>query len=208
MNITSYLAFGPQLEKADEHTIKTEPMLHRATREFALANGGVLTKRFLDYLPWNDILVDSRVHMLMPGMWPCIPGWHHDDVPRTREDKQPNYETPEYRSQHCMCLWGNCSLTQFAIGEAEMEIPPVGEKIYKKWDTEVEKLCEEKVFHRMIAPEAKPIFFDWLTFHRGMPTTHKGFRFFIRATRESKLEAQNEIRYNANVYMPVIEEGW
>ncbi len=52
------------------------------------------------------------------------------------------------------------------------------------------------------------VYFDWNTFHRGMPTTHLGFRFFIRATMNSKLESKNEIRKNANVYMPVIDEGW
>lgn len=25
---------------------------------------------------------DVKVHMLMPGQWPCIPGWHRDMVPR------------------------------------------------------------------------------------------------------------------------------
>lgn len=43
---------------------------------------------------------------------------------------------------------------------------------------------------------------------RGMEATERGFRFFIRATRYSKLSARNEIRSNANVYMPIPEEGW
>lgn len=33
---------------------------------------------------WNDpsYRYDIKVHMLMPGQWPCIPGWHKDFVPR------------------------------------------------------------------------------------------------------------------------------
>lgn len=107
-----------------------------------------------------------------------------------------------------MALWGNCSLTEFAIGEADFELPPIGSKIYKEWDPVVEEYCNDKVLKRVTAPEAKLIFFNCHTWHRGMPTNKFGFRFFIRATRNSMLPAKNEIRYNANVYMPILEEGW
>lgn len=209
MKIKSYLNLGAELPMAREHQVKSEPMLHRATREFADVYGGPLTKSFLARLPWHgDILIDSRVHMLMPGMWPCIPGWHHDDVPRERSDGQPEYENPSYKAEHCMALWGDCSLTEFAIGEHEIEIPPLGVKIYKEWQSKVEALCESGVLHRATAPERRMIYFDWQTWHRGMPTTKRGFRFFIRATRNSGLEPRNEQRFNANVYMPILEEGW
>lgn len=211
MNINSQISVGAPLERVDQITVKQEPMLHRASRGFSIRHGGPLTRQFIEALDvtWHDeILIDSRVHMLMPGMWPCIPGWHHDDVPRTREDGQPNYLTPDYRSQHCMALFGDCSLTEFAIGEAAFEIPPVGQKIYKALDPQVERLCAAGALERRRVPEATLVFFDWLSWHRGMPTTHHGFRFFIRATRASRLPPRNEIRYNANVYMPVMEEGW
>lgn len=211
MKINSTLTLGAKLEATDQVTIKQEPMLHRASRGFAIRHGGPLTMRFIQALDtvWNDeILIDSRVHMLMPGMWPCIPGWHHDDVPRSRADGQPNYETPEYRSQHCMALWGDCSLTEFAVGEADFDIPPEGTKIYKTLQPVVERRCNDGQLTRVTAEPGRMIFFDWLTWHRGMPTTHHGFRFFIRASRASGLTPRNEIRYNANVYMPVVEEGW
>jgi hypothetical protein len=87
VQIDSHMTLGSGLPYATQDEIKREPMLHRATAQFALENGGPLTRSFLLslQLAWSaDILVDSRVHMLMPGMWPCIPGWHHDDVPRSR----------------------------------------------------------------------------------------------------------------------------
>lgn len=215
MKFNSQIAFGGGLPVFDEQTIKTEPMLHRADRSFTRAKGGPLTHAFLTSLeqcagwgPEIPILIDSRVHMLMPGMYPCIPGWHHDDVPREREDKQPNYVNPSYKSQHCMALWGNCSLTHFAIGEHELEIPPIGQKIYKTWSPVVEQMVKDHKLRTAVAPEHRLIFFDWETWHRGAETTKTGFRFFIRATRKSNLAARNEIRYNANVYMPVLDEGW
>lgn len=210
MLITSEMVLGQSFPLVDEMTIKSEPMLHRADWEFAYKHGGPLTRQFLVHLPWwsDVVLIDSRVHMLMPGMYPCIPGWHHDDVPREREDGQPNYIDPSYRAEHCMALWGDCSLTEFAIGEHLVDIPPVGKKIYKELSPIVERLCEDGMLKRVIAPEGRMIYFDWETWHKGTPATKNGFRFFIRATRWSKLPAKNEIRLNANVYMPVIEEGW
>lgn len=209
ITIDSRTAKDRLLPPADQKTVKSEPMLLMANRTFAMRHGGPLTHVFLDNLVgWDDIVVDSRVHMLMPGMWPCIPGWHHDDVPRTREDKQPNYESPAYRSEHCMALWGSVSPTEFAIGPAEFEIPPIGQKIYKTWNAQVEQLCEDGVLQRHAAPEHRMIFFDCNTWHRGVEAKHTAFRFFIRATRNTGLVPKNEIRINANVYMPVLTEGW
>lgn len=208
MKINSQIQLGRELFSAPQTTVKNEPMLHRATRSFAEDHGGPLTHRFLAALDWNEVVIDSRVHMLMPGMYPCIPGWHHDDVPRSRADGQPNYETPEYKSEHCMAFWGDCSLTEFALGEHEITIPPIGEKIYKALSPQVERLCVSGELKRVTAPECRLIFFDWQAWHRGSETTKPGFRFFIRGTRNSGLKARNEIRQNANVYMPVLEEGW
>lgn len=30
----------------------------------------------------DDFIWDVKVHMLMPGLWPCLPAWHCDFVPR------------------------------------------------------------------------------------------------------------------------------
>jgi len=32
----------------------------------------------------SNYLVDVKVHMLMPGQYPCIPNWHQDFVPREK----------------------------------------------------------------------------------------------------------------------------
>jgi len=36
----------------------------------------------------NDYIIDVKVHMLMPGQYPCIPGWHLDMVPRDKDNNQ------------------------------------------------------------------------------------------------------------------------
>ena len=30
----------------------------------------------------NMYVWDVKVHMLMPGQYPCIPNWHYDNIPR------------------------------------------------------------------------------------------------------------------------------
>lgn len=34
-----------------------------------------------------NYLIDVKVHMLMPGEWPCIPNWHCDFLPRDENRK-------------------------------------------------------------------------------------------------------------------------
>ena len=208
MKINSTYALGAKLTPADQATVKAEPMLFRASFDFAMLNGGPLTREFLKKLGREDVVIDSRVHMLMPKMYPCIPGWHHDDVPRERSDGQPNYDNPSYKAKHCLALWGDCSLTQFAVGEHDIEIPEVGKVIYRELSPQVEKLCETGVLKREIAPECQLVFFDWNSWHAGSETTKHGFRFFIRASWECPLVFKNEIRHNANVYMKELDAGW
>lgn len=213
MIINSTIKLGKTVESADQAMIKNEPMLHRATLAFALEYGGPLTKRFLsgiaNWIGMSDILIDSRVHFApFPGVYFAIPGWHHDDVPRERSDGQPEYENPSYKAEHAMCLWGNNAPTEFALGEAIFKIPPMGEKIYKVWSPMVHDMVARGELKSYSVPECQITYFDWLSWHRVVPATHKGFRFFIRATKNSRLSPRNEIRMNANIYLPILEEGW
>ena len=62
-------------------------------------------------LPHNNYTVDVKVHMLMPGMWPCIPNWHRDMVPRDENKKlQEHLIDPTQK----MYLWvSGAPLTEF-----------------------------------------------------------------------------------------------
>lgn len=75
--------------------VKNEPMLFSCDLDATRELGGPITRAWLDAILTDasigPYIIDTRVHMLMPGFWPCIPGWHHDDVPREREDGQPDY---------------------------------------------------------------------------------------------------------------------
>lgn len=167
-------------EKVDD--IKNEPMFFSSSFDYAYKIGGEITKSFLENfaMHYNDCLkdtiFDSRSHMLMKGWYPCIPGFHHDDVEReTRIDKQPNYENPIYRSQHCMGLVnGDICPTQFAVGSQFFSYPKQGHIAYKLWHDEVERYIKRGQLDSFSAPSNHLIFFDDRSWHQGTRTVLMG----------------------------------
>lgn len=208
----SYFTFGESLPAVfDELDVKIEPMLFGCDWEAAWDLGGHLTHSFLDRIKdWKtpDTIIDSRVHMLMPGWFPCIPGWHHDDVPRERSDGQPNYINPSYRAEHCMAIVGDASITEFAIGTAIFQDVPLGEVYYKTWHPVVEKWIELRTLSRVKVPVSRIIYFDNKAWHQGVRATKNGWRWFIRATRNSGRKHANELRRQVQVYLEFPMEGW
>jgi len=213
-----------------ESEIKNETMLFSADKDFAAKNGDALTNLFLDYLPsdWHDskLIIDSRVHMLMPGWYPCIPGWHHDDVPRYGRFGQPNYENPEYYSEHL--LWvvnADIAPTYFLSGEVEVNIPKPHKVVYGEWDREIDVMLGDNCKPECVAfpvQDSRLYLFDWETFHKGSAAVKNGWRFFIRASRywndkektipnHSRFQRRtdkNQIRRQVQTYMATINQGW
>lgn len=215
MLIESRVSFGKRLDgRFTDENVKNEPMLFNCDVVSAHKMGGVLTRAFLRSLTleWlNDptLVVDSRVHMLMPGWFPAIPGYHHDDVPRTRCDGQPNYESPEYRSEHVLMLVnGDVCPTHFAIGAKDFKVPPVGEVIYKAWHPQVDAAVKSGELELISVPDRTLCFFDDRTWHQATPAVKAGWRWFIRASRNTHRKPTNEIRRQVQVYMENPMEGW
>jgi hypothetical protein len=208
--------------KCSDEDIKNEPMFFNCDYNFAYKHGGPVTKAFLLSLPseWHrDVVFDSRVHMLMPGWYPAIPGWHHDDVPRPEIPTgqhfitagQPDYDTPRYKSEHIMALV-NAEIcpTEFVIGDCKMPAIPEGELIYRAWHKEVEKLIKDNKVKVVKAPDRQLIYFDCDTFHTGQQAVNNGWRWFGRVTRNSERvnKITNEIRSQVQVYLEFPMEGW
>ena len=196
--------------------IKNEPMFFNADFNFAMEKGGDITRAFLNALPmdWKQapLVFDSRVHMLMPEWFPCIPGWHHDDVPRTEKtDNQPDYDNPKYKSEHILGLVNaDICPTLFALGECEMPAVKEGDIIYEKWDAEVQALVKNEQMHLHYCADRTLYFFDWQTFHTGTKAASNGWRWFGRVSRNTDRvhTVTNEIRVNAQVYLENPNKGW
>lgn len=205
-----------------DNRVKNEPMLFNNDLDGAYNNGSFITHEFINKLPrsWQKVplVIDSRVHMLMPGWFPCIPGWHHDDVPRTRSDGQPQYEEPTDRAEHIMMLVNaHLAPTEFAVGKQSFKVPALGEVIYEKWHQDVSEMVAARDLEVIKAPDKALILFDDRTWHRGVAATGSGWRFFIRASRyydkDGNVKARfgkrtNEVRKQVQVYMSAENAGW
>jgi len=213
--INSQIQVVPVFDNDVTNTIvKNEPMLFSCNLYHARKFGGGITNVFIkellkrfDTIP-NDLIFDSRVHMLMKGWYPCIPGFHHDDVPRSRKDGQPNYYNPEYRSKHCLMLVGKGSATQFALGEADFPDILPGEKYYKKWHPIVCEYLQRGCLESYTANYGDLIYFDDRTWHQGTPAIEDGWRFFIRASWNTHRIPTNEQRKQVQIYLENPMEGW
>jgi hypothetical protein len=209
MRLFSAFRLGHKLPDFDQDQVKNEPMFFNADADFAWKSGGPITRAFLEAAPETITVFDSRVHMLMPGWFPCIPGWHHDDVPRSAYGGQPNYVDPEYRSQHVMAMInGDICPTEFAVGWVDVSVVPPGDVVYKKWHVEVEEQIESGLLSRVSAPSNTLVWFDDRSFHQGTRAVDGGFRWFGRASWETGRKPTNEIRRQVNVYLDKPMEGW
>jgi len=169
----------------------------------------------------TDWEVDIKVHMLMPGQYPCIPNWHTDMVPRDdsglRFDLIKGDEPPMY-------LWiSDGPETEFLARPQVMDVQPGSHR-------------EIARFIRRAGPdpqvinggadgwEPRPTFptqsiqpncwwaMDQQTPHRGTAATKHGWRVFARLTHKSMAPQRNREapvhRRHAQVYLDAREFGW
>jgi hypothetical protein len=188
-------------------------MFFNSSLAFAFQHGGALTRAFLANLPsdWMDCnpVIDSRVHMLMPGWFPAIPGFHHDDVPRTTPTGQPNYDSPEYYAEHLTGLVnGEIAPTLFALGKHTL--PAVDGVIYRSWHPMVEKQLEEHLLVPYHMRSGEYVQFDWQSMHTATKAVGSGWRWFIRLSRNTlrQRSISNEIRRQVQAYLEAPMDGW
>jgi len=201
---------------SDLTTVMAEPMLFGADGDFAYENGGALTKAFLEYLGemeegLDGMVIDSKAVLLMKGQFPCIPGWHLDDVWRNPNNNQPDFENAPYRSEHWMLLIGDPSRTEFVVGDFETSaFDQATGNVYQVLHSEV---VEKKPPTVKVNPGIIYKFTD-IDIHRGTAATKSGHRFFIRATRRTgwkkwlNIQTRNQIRKQVQIYIPSEEMGW
>ena len=194
----------------NSEAIENEPMLYSADLKFALKHGGKITRAFVNGLNVNkDWIIDTRVHMLMKDWYPCIGGWHMDNIPRNSDDGQPNYKNPAFISDHILCVIdsGTGSLTEFINDPVSLTDVPKGKMVYDHFSSIINEKIEAGELSTSNYDSGDIVKFDSLTFHRGKPATGSGWRFFIRATTNTPQKAYNKIRRQVNVYQD-INSGW
>lgn len=214
----SIISFDSKIELLNKfigEDIKSENMFFNSSLDYAYYNGGKTTKNFIDALPqdWQNesTVLDSRLHMLMPGWYPAIPGWHHDDVPRNTESGQPDYINTKYHAEHILGMVNSeiCP-TEFLIGSISLKLPNIGETIYRKWHEEIELIKDNGDYKVLSCPESQLVYFDSSCFHRAVKANQSGWRWFCRVSKNTDRTKSitNEIRKQVQVYLEFPNNGW
>lgn len=147
--------------------------------------------------------VDIKVHMLMPGQYPCVPNWHCDNVPRvdgvTRYDRAPEHEGAK------MYVWmSQTPRTEFLSRDLDMWACPIGHG-------ELTALSHTPSSARMIAPAQHWIEMDQRTPHRGTISGRHQWRTFVRITHASlapQRRVHSFIRRHSQVYLDANNFEW
>ena len=198
-------------------TLSSEPMLFSAGWQFAWKNGGRLTREIMQKLfgfaevidaingkngLW--VVIDTRVHMLMAGMWPAIPGWHGDAFPRCDKYAQPDLEAYNSAVKHYICLVASnvdVSLTKFASQEVTVDVNRSA--VWKSVDAHMR---QKRSLRCLFSHEGDIIEFDQRTLHTAQPCKVPGWRLFFRLSLYHK-PPENKIRKQVQVYTD-IGAGW
>lgn len=230
------LKFGKSLEPPTQELVRNTLGLVNASAEDAIRYGGELTRAAMSIMELrNDrkyVVVDTKVHMLMPGFSPAIPGWHTDGVPRgasmsplardvPRIDIQNAIELPDrwvakqYRPTHFhMLVTGSCRTEFLVERNLELEVTE-NTKLY----TDISHQVDEKLMNmKLEEPEAivrpgdgEVLHFDWWDLHRGIPAPKHEWRFFIRVTEMDlappETDLRKVIRTQQQIYAPA-DFGW
>lgn len=155
--------------------------IHQGTYEQVIELMPDLIEIFLNFPENpNDFIWDIKVHMLMPGQFPCIPNWHYDNIPRVNNVQDFTKVKPKLP----MYLWvSNSPLTEFRKGDKNWIIEP---------ETWIRFTQEDE--HRGTISEK----FTWRGFIRG---THKNIL-------TNFVEKQNPLRRHSQVYLDSNNFTW
>lgn len=200
------------LDNVDGSTLRQLPQFFRASPEYVYRLGGPLYRRILDAAPLvrhrRFTSIDSRIHMLMPGFWPCIPGWHCDDFHRP-DGNQPDLRAleaqPIFNALHHAIVLGDTAPTEFAVEPFEIDDSLLrSSRVYHACNELLER--KPPASRRIVPGEFAS--FDSLVWHRGTRAEKQGWRLFVRISQSEHYQPLNEIRTQTQVYLSDAGAGW
>lgn len=223
------LKYGGEIEVPSVELVRNTLGLVNASIEDAIRYGGELTRAAISAMQLrNDrkhIIVDVKVHMLMPGFYAAIPGWHTDGVPRGSSlnplaKEPPNKwaqeeieqgEHPGLRPTHYhMLVTGSGCLTEFVEGPVRLKT--TGQRwrsaaLYADMNEQIEEMKPPVIE----VPSCQVVEFDWWDIHRGVEAKKHEWRYFIRVAEldlaAPERDLRTVIRTQHQVYAPQ-HFGW
>lgn len=158
-----------------------------------------LITQFISHLPIGEYIIDTKLHMLMEGWYPCIPGWHYDEILR-KPNGDLDFVNNDSNKKHYLFIYdeGSGSLTEFCdFYDGSIHNYTELNKMIKEYKPLINSVQNNSIYE-----------FGCIDAHRGIPATGKGWRYFIRATINSQRQFLNEIRTQSQVYLPAVDIGW
>lgn len=195
---------------------RSSAQFYRCDYDFASKNSGSeLMECIIEHMAqtiegseFEYVSIDSKVTMLIPGIYPAIPGWHCDDFYRPDESGQPDLINVRQQApqEHYMVCVGECQ-PEF-LGTHASGIIPINKtpNTYKEYDRFINANIHR---YDLLGCKSGQIYkFGPHDFHRTTKATKKEWRLFVRITLSNHREPLNEIRTQTQVYMDDPSIGW
>ncbi|WP_079516574.1 hypothetical protein [Rossellomorea marisflavi] len=212
------------IAQPSEELVKNTLGLHNASLEDALKYGGELTREAIGAMRLGFdkkyIVVDTKIHMLIPGMCPAIPGWHTDGVPRGVSLDPTAKEMPNIHAQeqldsprfHLLVTGESCLTSFIRERDVDLEVPAEpSTSLYRTLSSQVDFRLKTGEISEYSIPSCTAAEWDWWTLHSGKAATKHEWRFLIRVTESDhqapKTNLRDIIRTQQQGYMPM-EFGW
>lgn len=212
------------MEQPQQSEIKSTFGLWNASYDDAVRYGGEVTRAALQVMNLKhdrkNIIVDTKIHMLMKGWSPAIPGWHTDGAPRDQH-KNPNgqgmpdtlaqQDDKRFNRYHILVTGEGC-LTQYINRPMLVPIPrEPSYEVYSMMSEYVQKRVQEDPSIVSSLESCTAYEFDWFDIHTGIIATKKEWRYLIRVCESDYYEPQTDlrevIRMQSQVYSPA-NFGW
>ena len=208
--------------------IEGEVNLRQASLLNAHRHGGMVTRSALNCLELvgdrKHVIVDTKVTFLLPGMYPAIPGWHTDGVPRLT-GLAGTYDpagrgAPSIKAQvdeaisaphYHLLLAGEGPHTFFLDDAVTLNLSDEDPALYREMSEQVRELSEKGFLAVDRAPEREWLTWSWWDIHAAPPATTAGWRYLIRVTESDHIPPREDpkdyLRKQSMVYVPT-EFGW
>ena len=213
------LVLAGTIEQPPTLELKNSFSLWNASLDDAVCYGGALTREALKAMNLRhdrkNIIVDTKVHMLMKGMSPAIPGWHVDGAPRDNNKNPGGSGKPDTFAQendprpnrYHILITGTGCLTQFINTPTNITIPAEPSyDVYTMMSEQVQFSVKQHPEIVMTAPSCQVVEFDWWDIHTGIVATKNEWRYLIRVCESDYYEPRQDlrevIRMQSQVYAP------
>lgn len=213
MRFTPETSCVGQMQEYSEEQIRNETMIYGGSVAWTRVHGGPMTCDALRIAQENsrDLVrvhaergyhpvIDTKSVLLMPGMSPCIPGWHCDGVIRSVRGAQPNLSTLDERVLHYIVTYdtvGGRDSTHYATSPIDVEVDE--SRIWASVNERVKDMQYGTYGNGEVVRMTRS------TLHRGPPATVRQWRFFFRMSFYH-MPCVNEIRNQVQVYTE--SKGW